>query len=356
MSHSIVGGSAMPRFENCAGSPQFSQYYPNLSNYQAEEGTAAHLLFETAYLDKQSPWYYEGMTMNDVEVTEEMVKHIENFNTVARGIGLFADYEAVELSHTYSDSEYIRGTIDHLAITQHVTTVTDLKYGRVPVPVTTSQLKYYAVLARDRFGATPFYDLGIYQPRLYDGQPFKQMRMTDQQLVQWRDTTMIPAINLALSPNPPRVAGEWCRFCRAKLDCPELKANVQYLQPPFNTTDDGLRALLKFDKTLVNLLEDAKEEALFRLMNGQKLEGYKPVQPRGRTKIIDERGFVEAAVMAGIKEEDLYERKLRGVTELREINKELVEQYGVRGLAKMTVAPLDSSLPAISPYTDRFKK
>ena len=353
--HSPVGGSGIDRFhfDACPGSVAMAAHYENTSSFAAREGTVAHEIGERSLSAGVRSEVYEGCQIDGIEVCETMTDHLQGYVDHCNGLKMFGTEAHIEVQHAMSFNPLIRGTADHLVLDaiNSMMQLTDLKYGYIPVLPTTMQLKYYAALMREKFGPFKHYVLGIYQPRLYDGKPAKHIVCTDDDIVRFTEVDLIPSVELAMTHNAVRRPGKHCTWCVGKMACPELKEKVQYLQPPFNISNDDLAASLALESPIKNRVEDLKKEATRRLMSGASVPGFKPIRKLGKGQIKDVAGCVKALVDAG---HDPHKKVLKGLTDLRKLDKNITNKFVVRDEGKTTVAPLSDSTPAVATLLDQF--
>ena len=359
MVHSPVGGSGMPRWQQdrCPGSVAMAYHYPNISSTEAIEGTAAHTLAEICGVSRRRPSYYLGCELpGGIVVGDEMVEHIGDYLNHVNALAIWSENAWFELPLSAPFNPMIAGTIDHLAAAGKTAYLTDLKYGFIPIMATTPQLKYYAALVKMNIGTFDTYVLTAYQPRLFNRANADTMLINDYELSTWIDAVLLPSVELALSHNAPRRPGDWCRYCPGKMDCPELKEQIKYLQPPFHTTNEELSYFLSLSGTVKNAIKDMQADGINRLMRGEIIPNFKPVRRTGSGKIKDIPGFVNAMTAAGTPADELYKTELRGITELRKISNKTVNDYIIRTDGKTAIVPLDDPAAAIAPLTQQFGK
>ena len=356
--HSAVGGSGMHRWrhDRCAGSVALAQHYPNLSSYASIEGTAAHDLAEHCYNDNAAPSdYIDTIGSGDVVIDAHMAECVDEYIAFCRGIDNVCDWSAVEHAAKMPEHDQVFGTIDHVARNSTHCYVTDLKYGYAPVAADCDQLKYYAALIRATVGASPNYVLTIYQPRVFRAQPAVSITITDNELCEWINNELQPSVNLALSVDAPRKAGDWCRYCPAKIDCPEAVAALLNLTAPLpHCSNDTLAAILNAELVAKGVIDAAKTEGIRRIMSGQSITGFKPIRRTARGKISDNTGFVTSMVSAGVNVSDMHDVKLKSLTDLKKLNNKIVEQFTTRDDGKVTIAPLTDPSPAIQTLNEQF--
>jgi hypothetical protein len=120
------------------------------------------------------------------------------------------------------------GTADVLIFDEagRIVAVIDLKFGAgVAVEPTSLQLQVYALLAAQQFGCTfDGMDLHIIQPRRqHEHGPH---RVHHIEIVALTDlyVRLQDAVKATEDPGAARIAGDWCRFCRARQDCAEARS------------------------------------------------------------------------------------------------------------------------------------
>src|SRR5262249_1719644 len=109
--------------------------------------------------------------------------------------------------------------------------IIDLKFGIYAVPADSLQLAIYAVLAAAMFGIAPEgVTTWIVQPRathLHGPARGARYPAADLQAVE---RCLRAAVARVAAPEAPRVAGEWCSFCRAATTC-EIRRQAIAQQP-----------------------------------------------------------------------------------------------------------------------------
>ena len=63
----------------------------------------------------------------------------------------------------------------------------------------------------------------IVQPRSTNGKFIMTYEMTSDALVDWGFRVLKPSAEACFEDDPPKKAGEWCRFCNYKDSCDEYK-------------------------------------------------------------------------------------------------------------------------------------
>lgn len=248
MKHALLSPSSSHRWMVCKGSVQANLNKPWEQNEWSLLGTSAHNLLEVCMRIDADPAVFEGKVLQKghVPVDEEM----------ADSVGYALDYVKSYLAHNPTAKVYIEtpvfmdaqlgitpeeaaqlmleficwGTPDIVIDNYPKECVTvDYKHGighAVQVKENT-QIRLYHLGSRQRRGRYRRYRSVVIQPRLRGRKPVQEHTITDAQLVEWRDTKVIPILPEALSKNSERVAGEHCTFCAADGNC---KAQYEFIQ------------------------------------------------------------------------------------------------------------------------------
>ena len=116
------------------------------------------------------------------------------------------------------------GTADAVLIGEEALIICDLKTGKWAVDVEdNAQLKIYALGALEMFGTDNHktVETVIVQPTGWhrDG-AIRSTTYDIGNLVNWGFDTLRPSALSCFEPDPEPVAGEHCRFCPAKPNCP----------------------------------------------------------------------------------------------------------------------------------------
>jgi len=198
----------------------------------------------------------------------------------------------------------------------------DLKYGRgVFVEAKGNhQLMTYALLYILESGFVPeTIELVIIQPRYYhkDG-PIRRHTITIFELFDFM-LDLQADIKAATDPEARLRAGSWCRFCPAKLACPELKrkslAAAQAAFEPERMSLNELALILAELPAFENWIKAVYDYAYTIAKNGHKVPGKKLVNKRPTRKWREERLEALRAYLQGplvrMADEELYATKIR---------------------------------------------
>lgn len=327
--HAMLSASGAHRWINCPPSAKLEDQLDDTAGTAAEEGTAAHALAEHKLrraLKQRSDRptsEYEDDAMGDY--TDEYVAYVLDKYEAAKKIS--PDAEIVIEQHL--DFGYLVpggfGTGDCVIVADGGMTVIDFKYGAgVLVDAwDNAQLRLYALGALAEFDL--LYDIAevemvIYQPRRDN---ISEWTQTTDQLIEWGETIVKPAAELAAAGEGEMKAGAWCTFCKLKHTCrARAQKNLEIAQwefePPAELTDDEIveaLALIPQAKAWMNDLEKyANSKAVDE---GKQWPGFKLVAGRSIRKYVDADQVAQAAQQAGYS--DIFDHRLIGVTAMEKL-------------------------------------
>ena len=214
---------------NCPGSVLASRGKPDTPSKYAIEGTAAHTVsewvrrqnvpastFKGVIVRVQHAPNDNGKTYSDVACGKPMVDSVQTFVDLVR-----PDPWELALIEERVHYAYGAGTLDDGRLQYGLGKSTDFKHGTGVKKNAkwNPQLMHYAVglhLKWDWLYGFDKWVLGICQPRL---KHFDEWEISAKDLLAWYDDVAIPAAWRALTPGQPRVAGDWCQFCRVRKTC-----------------------------------------------------------------------------------------------------------------------------------------
>ena len=285
--HSELGPSGASRWMNCPGSVTLSKGKPNNSSDAAKEGTAAHAVAEKCLIEDLEPISFVGEIVEGWEIDRGMVPHISEYVDMVRAESQFSTHVGIEERFTILKEFDIFGTADAMLVQDTELHVIDLKFG---LGLTVDAYKnkqgmLYAWGALDSL--KPAVRKNIKTVRITISQPRKNNHSS------W----VLPVGDLELFIHEVKIAaekassgsmecnlGDWCRWCKGKIECPEQnKTAIEYAQEVFEpakiTTADLVKVFLV--KDALKMYIDAVDQHLYRLaMDGEKVEGLKLVWGR----------------------------------------------------------------------------
>jgi hypothetical protein len=196
---------------------------PSPDNIYAQEGTVAHMVLEDCLsTGTLRPKLKKLKKYIPVEMLKHAVDASFKITTWSNEFGIEPITETKVKLPTDKAKAY--GTCDVGLVAQFDTLkVIDYKYGAgIPVEATGNpQMIFYALGMCNKHGWNfARIILTIIQPRApHIKGPVREFELTLSQLLKWQ-TIFEDAIELALKPKCPAVAGPWCRWCRAESICP----------------------------------------------------------------------------------------------------------------------------------------
>lgn len=372
MSHALLSPSSAHRWLTCTPSARLETQFPDRSSEAADEGTLAHKLGELLIAERLKMISATAAKKIMAEVTESKFYNeqlhdyceayaefvIEQYNEAKAQTKDALIFLETKLDLTdYAPESF--GTGDAVIIANGVLRITDLKFGKgVLVNANENkQLKIYGLGAYEAFGH--LYDIEevhmtIYQPRIDNISTFV---LPVKDLLQWANTELAPKAKLAFAGEGEFIAGDHCRFCKAKASC-RANANQnlelakhEFKEPPLLTEAEVSEVMSKIE-SLTTWANAVEEYALDQAVNhGKHWPGFKLVEGRSVRKYKDEKTVSDALLLAGYNEETYMKKELLGLTALEKaIGKakfaELVSVHLIKPPGKLTLVPLSDKRPA----------
>ncbi|MCK5604910.1 DUF2800 domain-containing protein [Candidatus Pacearchaeota archaeon] len=316
--HSPFGASGIHRvIAGCYGSMEMQSKFEDSSSLAAKTGTAAHELGERCLNDLSlNPWSFKGQVIEvdgeQISVDEVMCEGVDLYLAIVNeyaDFGLLRVEVRFHLSHLH---DMMWGTADAVVYLIEndgvIVHIFDYKNGFQPVEVeNNSQLMYYALGAvYKEKGPIKAIHLHIVQPNaLHQAGPHREVELTLEELNEWRDKTLMPAIRSAQEPNAALKAGDHCLFCKAEGACPELDKQVtKELQNEFSVITTGnpdpvavtemlstsrLEEICLAGPMIKNFIERAGARLQERLEGGENSDHFMLVPKRSNRKWLHEQ-------------------------------------------------------------------
>lgn len=350
--HAALGASNSTRWMNCPGSVAAEEGKPDPESKYAAEGTAAHSLAVLAYDTRRDPETWLGEEIEGVIVTYEMVEAVRFYlSYVAKfsGAQLWRE-KKFDLSPIKPPAEMF-GTADFVAYREHLRhiDIVDLKYGKGVVvnAEDNSQTRYYALgfwiefMVENRKEAEQVKTITVHivQPRLFDdeGEPrVTTETITLDALRGWAREELLPAARRTQEPDAPRVPGPWCRFCRAKGTCPELRgvalatAQAEFadipedgkivLTPPAEMPVEQIGKALIAAHLLEEWIDGVRAFAQGEIERGRPVPGWSLAPKRATRKWKNEaEAIAHFKDEMGIPEPDLFKREFKSPAQIEKL-------------------------------------
>jgi hypothetical protein len=368
--HSPLGASGAERWMNCAGSftlLKTLQLPPTDEPDYRHAGTAAHEALAHCLKEGKEGWEIVGDKFNGVEVTTEMADAVQMFLTrdredLASELAAVREYTETHLKHPSHELCY--GTIDRGLVWPGIkrVKVKDFKYGEgVMVDADENpQLMYYAYLLLTKLDLQDAHEwkveLEIVQPRgFHQLGPIRTWETDAQYILDWGNSVLLPAMEVAqveLDFN----AGDWCRFCPAKLVCPlmnslfgaAMKADPKEIK---ELTMDEIARSYQHVQAVEQYVRALKEEAYRRLFTGETHEAIKLV-PKKANRVWN--GDAAAVFKEKFGAKAFTEPTIKSPAEMEKIDgeaKALVKQHAYTPQTGLTVALASDKRPAVKVET-----
>ena len=367
--HAVLSASSSERWINCPPSARLCETYEDKGSDYAAEGTDAHTLCE--YRLKQAlgiptedpienlSWYNEEMEECAAGYAAYVVELLETAKQTCSDPVVMIE-QRVDFSRWVQEGF---GTADCILIADGVLNIVDYKHGKgVEVSAEgNTQLSLYSLGALEIFDG--IYDIDrvcvhIFQPRKSNVVSFM---MDKADLYQWADTELTEKAQLAYEGQGSFSCGEWCRFCKAKVECRErAEANLALaryeFQSPALLDDEEIADILGKVDALTAWASDVKEYALQQAISGKEWIGWKLVEGRSNRKYTSEAAVATTVEGAGF---DPYERKVLGVTAMQKLLgktrfEELLAPYIEKPQGKPTLVPESDKRPAMNTAKNDF--
>lgn len=324
--HAILAASAAHRWLMCTPSAQLEATLPESTSTYAEEGTLAHeigALKLHKYTEPMSTRTFNSRLKKLQEdatlYQDEMLRHTDTYLEYIKGISMgYQSLPYIAIEVRLDLTEHVPegfGTADCIIIGGTVLHVIDLKYGKgVPVDAKGNpQMMLYALGALAKYSI--LYDItdvemAIVQPRL---DTISEWGLPADDLRDWGENIKPIALQ-AHKGEGEYVAGDHCRFCRARSTC-RARVDTYTALEDFGKMKPPLISNLEVGEVLeralglVQWVEDLKEYALTECLCGREVPGWKAVEGRAVRQWTDADAAFDKLKEGGVDEAMLYERR-----------------------------------------------
>lgn len=360
MAHAILSASGASRWMACTPSARLEEQFPDSTSDYAKEGTLAHELCELKVRKNLiEPMHTRTYNSKLKKIKEhelwqdEMDKHTDTYLEYIQGlVHSYNCTPAVMVEKKVDFSSYVPdgfGTADCIIIADRTLHVIDFKYGKgVAVSAENNpQMKLYGLGAYLEYSFLYAIDkvkMTIVQPRLDD---ISECEISTTELMEWAEEAVKPLADMAYKGEGTYIAGNHCKFCRAKATCRERArmnsevAKFDFKQPAL-LTDEEVGEALKMAQDLAKWAEDLKDYALAESLKGKLIPGWKAVEGRGSRVFTDNEEALKVLIGSGIDETMLYERKQLTLAQIEKVLgpkqfKELVGELVEKSVGKPTL-------------------
>lgn len=331
--HATFSPSAAKRWMTCHGSIAASHGVPDIPSAAAAWGTQCH---EAAGDILEHGTNFDVATQH---LSDEQVEMVLGYTAWIYDLteGLEKKYgRATTWIETGFKSKYHQhyfGTADYAALAGPVLVVADLKTGFVPVQVRdkhgklNEQLASYALLTVENLtkaqrAQIERIELWVYQPRVHRD-PI--CIVVDYNELMDFASAVDQSIQAIEAGDETRVAGDHCRYCRARGNCKAQRAFANEMaKADFMTAvDHGIERQTFTDEEMADVLAEVealevfinavREHAQHRMQRGAKIAGWKLVDRRAMARYKEGTAakVAEIAKDEGLKPEEIYRMTLR---------------------------------------------
>lgn len=372
--HAKLSASGSKRWMSCPPSAILEQQFEDEQSPYAAEGSFAHSLAELClrlYLGDITDKQFENLLQKrraDPFFTKEMADYVQGYVDIAiekiNAARAISKDAVVLLEQKLDFSPWVPegfGTGDLVLIADGKCEIVDLKYGKgVPVSAEeNTQMRLYALGAINQFDC--LYDIHeitttIAQPRLDN---VSSQTLTVAELLAWAEAEVKPKAQLAINGQGEFCPGDHCKFCKARFTCraraeENLKLAAYDFRDPFLLAPAEIANILGKAEQLAAWVADVQKYALDQAENhGVTFPGWKLVEGRSNRKYDDEDAIAKVLIQAGYTEDQIFEKKLLGVTKMTEVIgkkafSQLLDQYIVKPPGKPVLVPESDKRPAIN--------
>jgi hypothetical protein len=328
--HAKLSASGSDRWMNCPPSIAFESQFPEpAATSYSGRGTLGHCILANkicAYLGLKVQELPEELLQYDSPELREQVEIAFQFLIeLIKKVRAETNSPTIAVEQRVDFSKWVPegfGTADLLIIADGTARVIDLKLGQIRVVAHgNSQLKLYSVGVLNTFGSLYEIDqieMIILQPPLNN---ISRETLTTTELLAWAKNELAPKAKLAWAGEGEFAAGDHCRWCRGKAQCPTRnESNLALARhdfaEPASMSDSDIAEVLGKAQQLHAWVRDLEEFAYSQAIAGRKWPGFKLVEARSSRKFTDVTAAAQVLIDAGISNDDLFERNLRSLTGL----------------------------------------
>ena len=340
--HALLSASSASRWMKCTPSARLTEKMADTSSPYAQEGTLAHelgeleLKRELKLIDKKT----YAAELKKIKAHELYGEDMPDYVGIYTGYAMEKLAEAkarskdalVFLEQRLDFSDWVPegfGTGDTVIISDGVIEIIDLKFGKgVPVSAEWNpQMMLYGLGAWNEYDF--LYDLHtvrmtIAQPRLDNLSTFE---LSSKELVQWAENKLKPTAAMAWDGMGDLCAGKHCQFCKVEASCQaRAKAKEDFINDYRNVdgellaehllAPDDVSRIVGMALEIKNWLKAVEDFALDKALEGFKWPGYKLVEGRSNRTYSDEAMVATILTGKGLTEDDIYNKKIKGITEM----------------------------------------
>lgn len=342
--HADLGASKASRWMACPGSVRMSKDMPNYETEYSKIGTGAHAVLELALRKGMDADMWEGVTVEDVEITADITAAVQTAVDYCRGImqrpGVIFGIEDHISLDSLNPPGPMHGTSDFWAYDPALAELEVVDYkngsGVVVEVVDNWQLIYYALgvaLKHSKGRDIHTVKITVIQPNANHADGIIRSWVVDYVELFGKAEELMQAARRTLDPQAALVAGKHCRFCPASAVCPAQRDQVQALaqiaftampaaQPPApeSLPPAILGEILQHLPTLEEWAKACRVYAQRKAEEGDPIPGTKIVAKRAT------RGWTNDSQVVsflrddkGLSDEEIFQQKLKSPAQIEKI-------------------------------------
>lgn len=360
--HSPLGASSAERWMNCPGSVALLKKLEMPETDEPEYrglGIAAHEMAARCLREGLDAWELIGEKFHEFAVDKEMADAVQVYLDAVRpakakpGAKSYIEYRISSPAHIK-----FYGTVDDATVYDTTAEITDYKHGEgifVEV-IQNAQIMYYAYGILREHPEITLVILRIVQPRISYREPVRVWIVSAAEIRQWAEEFLIPAMYTAELDGGDLDAGEWCRFCPAKLVCPlmnQLFGAAALTNPKqiVELSDESLGRSFKYIKAVEYYIAELEKESFNRLNRGHRIPGIKLV-PKKANRVFKVEAKEQAVLKFG---DDAFTKvELKSPAEIDKLGasgKQFTMEYAFTPQTGLTVAGDDDKRIAVKVQT-----
>lgn len=361
--HSPLGASSAERWMNCPGSVALIKVLATPETDEPEYrglGIAAHELAAECLYSGRDAWEYIGEHFHDFEVDKDMADAVQVYlDTVRPSMALEGAKSYVEYSISHPAHPLFYGTLDEGTVYSHTAEINDYKHGEgIVVEIENNpQLLYYAYGFLREFPEVTTAILRIVQPRAYAA-AVREWAVSREFIESWATNTLLPAMRMAELEGGDLDAGNWCRFCPAKLVCPLMKNlfGAAMLTNPKEVSELSAASLgrsYNYIQAVKFYIKALEEEIFARLNRGGDVPGTKLVLKKAN-RVFKPEALALAREKFGDEAFTMPEMKSpSGIDALGLNGKAFTKEYAYTPQTGLTVAGAEDNRVAVTVKTSQ---
>lgn len=334
--------------------PTLAGQLPDDTNIYAAEGSAAHEVAQRSFLPHpptgtlalRDPYRLVGEVIKvdrfEIIVTTEMVDAVKVYLDYCMENVTNGDQLKIEERLRLNDDVWGTGDFIRFRPKTGELLVADYKHGEgVWVPVYQNpQLLLYALMACKLYKGVKKIRIAIVQPRCGTDDFIREWEVDPVTLLEF-EADIIDAVARTKEPEPDLNYGKHCTFCKARAQCPLLVDMAQKrarelfneMKMALKPVELGTRRLeveaLRSHLTAVENFAEAEAKS------GRPVPGFKLVRKQGNRTFTNENEVADVLLAMGVREEDIWERKLKSPAQIEKI----IKKKGMTQLEEFIIKP-----------------